>query len=428
LTLILPTIILAMKQHSAGKPYEKAMKHKLRLAVVSPFLDKRHGTERRAVEWISQLAAAYEIHVYSQRVDDLDPSKFTYRHIPKMPGPHLVNFLWWFAANHIWRAWDRRVRGVHHDIVFSPGANCLDADAISVHIVFAEYLSRIRTQLSFANNPLSAWLWILHRKLYYRLAVWLERRAYTNPETVLILIAHKTGDSLACFYGRHDHFPVLYLGIDHSVFHPGRRMSLREEARIALELTSDRFAVLLVGNDWRNKGLPVLLDALTQLRDLPIVLLVAGSEDPSSSHTLIADRGLEERVRLLPPRTDVEFYYAAADAYAGPSLEDTFALPPAEAMACGLPVIVSSANGTCEIITDGADGLILADPTDAATLARMIRRLCEDREFRERLGENAAKTAQQYTWERNGRDLAAIFEEILQRKVHANERSLAQES
>ena len=58
-------------------------------------------------------------------------------------------------------------------------------------------------------------------------------------------------------------------------------------------------------------------------------------------------------MKFVPPRNDIEFYYAAADAYVGPSLEDTFAQPPAEAMACGLPVIVSSANGTSEIVTDG---------------------------------------------------------------------------
>ena len=40
---------------------------KPRLAVVSPSLDKRHGTERLVVEWISRLAPAFEIHIYSQR-------------------------------------------------------------------------------------------------------------------------------------------------------------------------------------------------------------------------------------------------------------------------------------------------------------------------------------------------------------------------
>jgi len=75
----------------------------------------------------------------------------------------------------------------------------------------------------------------------------------------------------------------------------------------------------------------------------------------------------------LPPRPDVEFFYAAADAYVGPSLEDAFAQPPAEAMASGLPVITSRQNGGAEIISHGSDGLILEDPEDVRTLAEWIR-------------------------------------------------------
>ena len=63
---------------------------KSRLAVVSPFVDKRHGTERRVTEWISQLAATYEIHIYSQNVQDLDLTRVTWHRIPKLPGPHLA--------------------------------------------------------------------------------------------------------------------------------------------------------------------------------------------------------------------------------------------------------------------------------------------------------------------------------------------------
>ncbi|MGH9691753.1 MAG: glycosyltransferase family 4 protein, partial [Candidatus Acidiferrales bacterium] len=198
---------------------------------------------------------------------------------------------------------------------------------------------------------------------------------------------------------------------------PARRDALREQARGELGLSEDRFALLLVGNDWRNKGVPVLLDAIMQLRELAVDLLVVSREDPAPVRGMARERGLGERVRILSPRKDVEFYYAAADTYAGPSLGDTFALPPAEAMACGLPVIVSSANGTSEIITHGVDGLILDNPLDATALAKMIRRLYEDKGFARKLGERAAETARQYTWERNGRELAGIFENIVARKA-----------
>jgi glycosyltransferase involved in cell wall biosynthesis len=85
-------------------------------------------------------------------------------------------------------------------------------------------------------------------------------------------------------------------------------------------------------------------------------------------------------------------------------------------MACGLPVIVSSANGTSEIITNGMDGLVLEDPRDDKTLASMIRRLYEDQELCERLGQNATSTARRYTWERNALEIRAIFEKVLREK------------
>jgi glycosyltransferase involved in cell wall biosynthesis len=92
-----------------------------------------------------------------------------------------------------------------------------------------------------------------------------------------------------------------------------------------------------------------------------------------------------------------------------------------------LPVITSATNGTAEIITHGVDGLILDDPKDAAGLAVMIHRLYEDKQFRDQLGKRAAETTQQYSWESNGRELAAIFEGILDRKSHFAAQTLAQE-
>lgn len=412
-----------MDSKSTGGPHGRP-----RLAVVSPFLDKSHGTERITIEWLSHLSDEFEIHVYSQRVEDFDSSKFTLHRIPRLPGPHLFNFLWWIAANQVWRYWDRRFRGLQHDLVFSAGANCFDADVICVHIVFAEYSRQVASELKYVRNRIWDWPRLFHRKLYYRIARYMERCAYPNRGTTLVVSSQKTAKELKQYFGQTELIPVLYLGLDHSVFSPATRTALRERARQTLHLPQDQFTLILVGNDWRNKGVPVLLEALAQLRDLPIGLLIVSREDQSSCYKLVRESGLEDRVRLLPPRGDIEFYYAAADAYAGPSLQDSYGVPPAEAMACGLPVIVSSAAGVSEIVTDRADGLIVHDPTDAGNLAGMIRNIYEDQEFRNRLGTNAAETMRQYTWARNGRELAAIFEEILSRKARPAPQTLTQES
>ncbi len=396
--------------------------------MVSPFLDKRHGSERIIVEWLLHLPDEFEIHLYSQRVEDFDRTKFTWHRIPKLPGPHLLNFLWWLVANRLWRYWDRRSRGLRHDVVFSSGANCLDADAICVHIVFAEYVRQVRPEINFVRNPIWEWPRLLHRKLYYSISVFMENQAYKNHATALVVNSRKTVSGLKQFFGRVDPIPVLRLGLDHEVFNIAIRARLREPARKTLGIPQNQFTLILVGNDWRNKGVPVLLNVLADLRDLPVGLLIVTGEDLSACRRLVSEKGLDDRVFLLPPRKDIEFYYAAADAYAGPSLQDAYGIPPAEAMACGLPVIVSAAAGVSEIVTNNVDGMILDNPKDASKLANMIRRLYDDQTFRDGLGIKAAATARQYTWERNGRELSAIFDEILRRKVQAEMQTRTQES
>jgi glycosyltransferase involved in cell wall biosynthesis len=389
---------------------------KPRIAVLSPFLDKRHGTERCIAEQVERLAARYEIHVYSMRVQEVDTARVVWRRIPDLPGPHLLRFLWWFAANHLWRWWDRRFGGFVPDLVYSPGPNSLDADVISVHIVFGELHHRVKKDLSLLSNPLTSWPQLIHRRAYYRLAEFLERRVYTNEDIPMAVVSRRVAANLAERYARKNDLRVVYHGWDTSRFSPQRLASLRAQSRQALGVEKEDFCVLLIGNDWNNKGLPSLLEAAGQVERVPLQVLAVGRDMPDPYRAAIARCHLADRVRFLPPRADVEFYYAAADAYVGPSLEDAFALPPLEAMACGLPVIVSSQAGVSELITDGVDGLVLADPRDAASLAKLISSLAGDSGLRKRLGENARKTACQYTWDRNAEQLGALFDEALAKK------------
>lgn len=251
-----------------------AAKHKPRVAVVSPFLHKGHGTERIVIEWISRLSSDFEFHVYSQEVEDIDLSQMIWHRVPKIPGPHLLNYLWWFVANHLWRAWNRRVRGLAYDVVFTPGVNCLDADVISVHIVFREFVRRVRSELDFFRNPVLFWSTLLHRRLYYRLISFIESYVYSNTDTTLVVIAKKTLSDLDRLYHRRDNCVLVYLGFDHATYNTSRRGALREASRKTLALLDNRMQVLLVGNDWHKKGIRVLLEALSILANLPVDLMV----------------------------------------------------------------------------------------------------------------------------------------------------------
>ena len=72
----------------------------MRIAIVSTFIDKRHRTECCVVEQIEHLVKnfGYEVHLYSQRVEDIEVNdgkeRFIWHKIPDIPGPHLLKYLW----------------------------------------------------------------------------------------------------------------------------------------------------------------------------------------------------------------------------------------------------------------------------------------------------------------------------------------------
>ena len=403
----------------------------VRLVVISPFLDKRYGTERVILELIKRFARDYdcEIHLYSQHVEDLFLTSLDraplagqgcvrWHRVVSIPGPHLIQYIWWFGANTFQRWWDVRFKKLSPDLVFSPGINAWDADVIQVHIVFEEFYRRVKPQVLIRHSPPTSWPRLFHRRLYYGLARWLESRIYRRKQVHLAGVSGMVVAQLGAHFGRDDAVSIPN-GVDVKRFEPEARLRERSSARANLNIVSEVFVLLLIGNDWRNKGLQTLIEALHECRDLPIQLLVVGNDDVKPFVSTIQRLGGPDRVRFLAPSEDVMQFYAAADAYAGPSLEDAYGLPVIEAMASGLPVIASINAGASEIIRHGLNGLLLRDPTNAAELAGLIRRLVSDRSLRELLAGNAVSTARQCTLDRNA---AAMWE--LLTKASARKRLL----
>jgi glycosyltransferase involved in cell wall biosynthesis len=389
---------------------------KPRIAVLSPFLDKQHGTERCVVEQVERLARQYEVHVYSNRVEDLDLSQIVWHRVPALPGPHLFAYCWWLLANRLARWWGRALGGLRFALTYSPGINCFDADVISVHVVFAEFHRKVRNALKFSANPVRSGPLLLHRRIYYQLVIALERVVYGGKRSLLTVVSAKVARDLRRFGRAESQLPVIYHGVDTQRFDVEVRRKLRASARRSLGLDEGVLCLLLVGNDWKNKGLPCVLDALGKLKSDSVRLLVVGHDIVEPYRSILDRLQLNDRVTFLPLRSDVEFYYAAADLYVGPSLEDAFGMPPLEAMACGVPCIVSSQMGVSEVVTDGVEGFILGDPRDSDKLSELIGLLHRDEALRQKMGDAAVKTAEQYTWDHNAEQLNQLFQEVLRRK------------
>ncbi len=323
--------------------------------------------------------------------------------VPTLPGPHLFKFLFWIVANTAMRWWHRLAHGLRFDLVFSPGINCLDADFIVVHALFRR-LRELADQPSSQRRAgetqdVSPWR-RLHRSAYYATVAALERIVYANRKTHLAAVSRRTADLLGRYFNRTD-VAVIYNGIDTVQFSAPARLALRQGARYRRNFADKEFVLLLIGNDWRVKGLPTILAAMAATRDLPLRLIVVGSDVATSFQADAQQLGIADRCRWESPRADVIDFYATADVYVSPSLEDSFGLPVAEAMACGLPVITSKFAGVSELIQNDRDGLILPDPSNTAVLADILRDLHANPTARASLGDAASLAAQTWTWDRN---------------------------
>jgi len=389
-----------------------------KIAVITPFLDKQHGSERCLAEQIERIASHFEVYIYAHYVKDinLSSSNIFVRRIPQIPGPHILKYLWFFIANHIWRGYDSVFRGLRYPVRYSPCINCLDANVISVHIVFHAFYEAVKDKLRLKQVPFYSWPKVIHRWLYYHLIMLLERWLYRNQNVLMICVSQQVRQDMKRYFKRSTVKDfVIYHGIDSSYFNPTSRQMRRDIERSKLGISNDEFVLLLIGNDWLKKGLLTLIDAMELLHNPKLKALIVGQDDQLSFEERISCAEIKDQVLFFSPHNDVLQFYAAADAYIAPSLEDAFAIPPLEAMACGLPVVVSRRAGVSELITDECDGLILEDPSDAHELAVKIQRLYENTKLRQTLGENGRETAERYTWNYNAERLMQIFELILKK-------------
>jgi glycosyltransferase involved in cell wall biosynthesis len=90
-------------------------------------------------------------------------------------------------------------------------------------------------------------------------------------------------------------------------------------------------------------------------------------------------------------------------------LYEGFGLPAAEAMACGMPVIATSAGALAEVVADGETGVIVR-PGDERALAAAMASLLADRERCRAMGAaGRERVVERFTWQRNARELEALY-------------------
>ncbi|MBI2886683.1 MAG: glycosyltransferase family 4 protein [Chloroflexi bacterium] len=194
---------------------------------------------------------------------------------------------------------------------------------------------------------------------------------------------------------------VVYHGVDSCYRPTADRTALKDFCR--RRGLPERF-ILWVGALEPRKNLGCLFRTLAEigsrLPDSLGTLVLAGPRGWrwEETETLFQRLGIQRRTIFYGPATEEELrlLYNAAWVFVFPSLYEGFGLPPLEAMACGTPVVASSAPALPEVLGDAA---LYFDPEDPAGLGQHLLRLAEDPPLRERLSRAGVAQAGAFRWE-----------------------------
>ncbi|MGI6380010.1 MAG: glycosyltransferase family 4 protein [Anaerolineae bacterium] len=206
---------------------------------------------------------------------------------------------------------------------------------------------------------------------------------------------------------------VIYAGVDER-FAPQPAEAVREvTSRHGLRTPY----LLAVGTLQPRKNYPILMQAFAALRkraSLPHTLAIVGGRGwlTEEIDATIARLGLEDQVQLLgfAPDADLPALYTGASLLAFPSLYEGFGLPALEAMACGTPVVGSTAPSLPEVCGDAA---LLVDPTDATGLADALERVLIDEELAHTLVSRGRRRAAQFRWEDAAANLLSVYRQVV---------------
>ena len=375
----------------------------MRIAVLSRnFSATGGGAERYATSVVAQLLGQHEVHVFTQSLEQPVPG-VQYHRVPlPLRRPRWINQLWFALAS-----WWLTRHGF--DIVHSH-ENSWHGNVQTVHVLPVRHtlfdgrhgLARVLRWLKVLTSP---------RLLVY---LGLERLRYApQARRRVVVTSQSLRDVMARSYAAA--LPMLEViapGVDAAPGHCDE--AARLAARRALGLPQHGQGVLFVGNDMRKKGLPALLHALQGLPVGAWLAVVGQGEQNAAMDALVQQAGLGARVHFLGSLRDMPQAYRAADVLAHPTLEDTYAMVVLEALAHGLPVVVSSARycGISAELQHGVQALLLDNPRDAAELGAALQRVLLDAPLAHRLSRSAQQFAAHRTWAAVGQRHDALFAEV----------------
>lgn len=371
-----------------------ALTSPLRIAFVVHDYHRHGGHARYVAELATRFRVRHEVHVFSNTFDEPDPGGIRFHHVPAVRWNALTTILS-FALPVSMQRFGK------FDIVHAQGFCGLRQNVITAHISQVAWFAALDRRMLPQT---------LRKRIFRHVAIRLDRLAYRPAAArAFIAVSERLRADLVQFHGIDPATPVIHHGVDCVQFSPVNVARWRHPARQRIGASEREFVALYVG-DWQKSS-----ESLVAIvRSVPAATLWIVTKTPHGDVEADLERaGVRSRTRVLGATGTIEHLFAAADCLLFPSFYDSFGMVVAEAMATGLPVIVSGNAGASEWISRGKNGLIIDDAGDAAAFAHALRALMRDDAMRVALGAAARVTAEAHSWDFAAAQTMDVYERIV---------------
>lgn len=249
-----------------------------------------------------------------------------------------------------------------------------------------------------------------------QLRIAVEKLVSNSADGVVVSTDQEKQDIVRLYQAPPQKVRVIPPGVDLQLFRPVDRI----RARQALGFSMDDGVILYVGRIEPLKGLNILLEAISLLGDNSTTrLLVVGGtlgqdNELARLKSLSLRLGIEKKVVFAGTVRQAQLpeYYGAADVFVLPSYYESFGLAALEAMACGLPVVVSRVGGLKTFIEDGVTGYLI--PWHCPTpFAQRLDVLLANPPLRHAMGVAARARAEKMNWSTVGDRMLAYYRSLM---------------